>query len=117
MAKKKTAIGDLIKSDMSRRTIGEETELFSGEPDKKPSEKKPPVAPPPAVATPVPAAPVTARATAVPRGIADLTAAIAERANSAGLTDEADLRTFYDFLQNQALRYIRGFDAGRRFRG
>ena len=46
--KKKTAIGDLIKSDMSRRAIGEEPVIIekvkpapARETEKKPSEKKP----------------------------------------------------------------------------
>jgi hypothetical protein len=133
MAKKKLAIGDLIKGDMSRRAIGEapktgekpahaETEV------KKPSEKKPPVPkkieaavnPPPAVKK-QPGAPepgVTAqRQPEVPGGSAGLMAAIAVQASSVGLIEHDDLIVFYDFLERQAIRYIRGFDAGRRFHG
>lgn len=132
MAKKKTAIGDLIKSDMSRRSIGEETEVFEkpeliqtaepvgGErPDKNSAEEKPfnarpPEDRPPAVkaASPLPAAPRP-----VAEGSAAFTEFIAGQARSAGLTGESDLRKFYDFMQGQATRYIRGFNAGRRFYG
>ena len=114
MAKKKAAIGDLIKSDMSRRSIGEEpaaskeTGLFlDEEPVKKPSEKKP-------------AAPSTAAVHgthAVSEGGTAFMAFIAEQAKAAELTDKTDLVNFYDFLQSQAMRYIRGFNAGRRFHG
>ena len=129
MARKKMNIGDLIKSDMSRRVIGEEPqptekeELFSVElaKEKKPSESKPPatksttpVEKPPTLANPV--VPALPKPT-VPKANTDLMAIISEQAQSAGLIDVNDLRNFYDFLQSQALRYIRGFDAGRRFHG
>ena len=120
MAKKKTAIGDLIKSDMSRRAIGDETkktkeaELFSGPaPEKKPPEKKPPAEKPPVKAD----AAAPAEVPAFPGGGAGFSAFIAAQTRSVGLTNEADLATFYAFLQDQAMRYIRGFDAGRRFHG
>jgi len=132
MAKKKAAIGDLIKSDMSRRAIKEgpkttkEAELFSGEGSvKKPSEKKPQAekaAPPVSEAVSIPVvvpasgAPVAPVAVA-PEGSAGFMAFIAEQARPAGLTDEADLYNFYAFLQSQAMRYLRGIDAGRRFHG
>jgi len=127
MAKKKTAIGDLIKSDMSRRSISEGTngEAQGGEPpnsetvytklvhdegsDAHPVEKKP--------ETISAALPLFADQDAIPDAGADLTAFLFREARSAGLTDEADLRKFYDFLQGQAARYIRGFNAGRRFHG
>jgi hypothetical protein len=108
MAKKKASIGDLIKSDMSRRVIGEEP----------PALKVKPV--PVAAPATAPAATNAARSAtepAVPKGSADLVTFIAAQTKSFGLTDETDLRNFYDFLQGQALRYIRGFDAGRRFHG
>ena len=117
MAKKKAAIGDLIKSDMSRRAIGEESEnteeeLFSAKaPEKKLPEKKPPAAP--AVA----ATPAPAGASSVSGGFAGFAAFIDAKTSSVGLAEEADMRTFYAFLQDQAMRYIRGFDAGRRFHG
>jgi len=140
MAKKKAAIGDLIKSDMSRRSIGEEpaaskeTGLFlDEEPVKKPSEKKPAApstaapaaAAPPAPkaapeSAPAPKAPPTAAAHgthAISEGGAAFMAFIAEQAKAAELTDKTDLVNFYDFLQSQAMRYIRGFNAGRRFHG
>ena len=115
MAKKKAAIGDLIKSDMSRRAIGEEPKTVTkpkplpGEP-KKTTEKKPAAV---KAETPVAtAAPVT-----IPVGDAGFAAFISTQTQSVGLTNETDLLRFYDFLQGQALRYIRGFDAGRRFHG
>jgi hypothetical protein len=128
MAKKKAAISDLIKSDMSRRTIGEEpkttkeTELFLDErPVKKPSEKKPveaKTAPPAPKAAPVSeAVAASADKSAIPEESANLMAFIAEQAKSVELTDKTDLHNFYAFLQNQAMRYIRGIDAGRRFHG
>jgi len=131
MAKKKTAIGDLIKSDMSRRVIGEGT---SGE-GTEISEKAISVSTEPANADPVhnegpakssaekrplaasAALPLFADQDTLPKRSAGFAELIAGQARSAGLTDEADLRGFYDFLQSQAMRYIRGFNAGRRFHG
>ena len=102
MAKKKTAIGELIKSDMSRRSIGEEPVMtHSGELQ--------------ALAN---AEPSLFESPANVHDESDVLAAfIAGQAKSAGLTDETDLRKFYDFLRGQAMRYIRGFGAGRRFHG
>jgi len=112
MAKKKIAIGEMIKNDMSRRAIQKEpetaarVEVFSGEePVKKPPAAK-------AVS-----APVDADVETVPGENAGLAAFFARQAQSAGLTDPADLRNYYDFLQSQAVRYTRGFDAGKRFHG
>ena len=132
MAKKKISIGELIKGDMSRRSIGdsatedaswdsppeesskhveEAVEKAKPVPVKKSvaqtDEKKPPVA--------RTALPVAADAT--PNGNAEFEAFIRGQVVSVGLTGEADLRNFYSFLQSQAMRYIRGFDAGRRFHG
>ena len=104
MAKKKTAIGDLIKNDMSRRAIGEESEPFEVE---KPFEED------------QPEKPVSAKEntdSCCKAGVC-FTDFIAKQAQAAGLTEEADLHNFYDFLSNQAMRYIRGFNAGRRFYG
>ena len=116
MAKKKAAIGELIKSDMSRRVIRDAAEEQSFDEDQKPPVKKS-VAPPPA-AIPRPTTPASQPNTlSKSEGSAGLTAFIADQAKSVGLTDESDLRTFYAFLQSQAIRYIRGFDAGRRFHG
>ena len=116
MAKKKTAIGDLIKSDMSRRSIGEEPKIIkkaktfpTEAPVKKPEEKKEPAA--------KPASPLFADTAPVLKGSAVFSAFINEQMKSVGLIDEAALNNFYKFLQSQAMRYIRGFDAGRRFHG
>jgi len=127
MAKKKTAIGDLIKSDMSRRSISEGTNgeaqgdeppnsetvytkpVHDAGPDNGPAQKKP--------EAPSAALPLFPDQDTLPEGSADLAAFLSREASSAGLTDEADLRKFYDFLQTQAMRYIRGFNAGRRFHG
>jgi hypothetical protein len=109
MSKKKTAIGDLIKSDMSRRTIGEgaktaeKPKQVPAQSTEKPAEKRP-LAVQPAQA-------------AAPEGNADLMVFIEKEAQSIGLTEEADLIKLYDFLQGQTMRYIRGFDAGQRFHG
>jgi len=102
MAKKKASIGDLIKSDMSRRAIGEEPKIAE-----KASE-----VPPPENKTKTPAS-----RPAIPKGSADLMIFIMGEAKSAGLTEENDLCTFYAFLPSQSMRYIKGFDAGRRFHG
>jgi len=116
MAKKKTAIGDLIKSDMSRRSIGDEpiiikkAEPFPTEaPVKKPEEKK--------ESATKPALPLFADTAPVLKGSAGFSAFINEQIKSVGLTDEAALNNFYEFLQSQVIRYIRGYDAGRRFHG
>ena len=74
MAKKRTAIGDLIEETMPSPTG--ENEGFTG-----------------------------------------LMTDIAALAQSAGLTGESDLCNLYAFLHNQAIRYIKGFDAARRFHG
>jgi hypothetical protein len=107
MAKKKAAIGDLIKSDMSRRAIGEEPKTVekpkripAQNPTETPAEKK------------QPAQQVTAL-----QGSAGLMAFIEKEAQSVGLTEDADLFILYDFIQGQTMRFIRGFDAGRRFHG
>jgi hypothetical protein len=108
--KKKAAIGDLIKSDMSRRAIGEEPKPVLAE--------GVPASNVPAGNAPAGKAPVTSAARpVVSEGIAGFAAFIDGQARSVGLTDETDLATFYDFLQGQAARYFRGFDAGRRFHG
>ena len=114
MAKKRAAISDLIKGDMSRRAIGRESaaaenrggqmrggaELFPGErPEKKPAEKAP------------------RAAGAAPPDVSGFMAFLAEQTQTASLTDPDDLGRLYDFLQNQAARYIKGFCAGRRFYG
>ena len=146
MSKKKASIGELIKSDMSRRVIGEEAkppekaELFPAEKTaKKPPEikpaavKEPPAAKdhvavnkPQAVKEPVevkePPAENKSSAVKEPasrptKGSAGLMVFIDDQAKSFGLTEEADLCNYYDFLRNQAARYTRGFDAGRRFHG
>ncbi|MCL2128296.1 MAG: hypothetical protein FWH38_08575 [Treponema sp.] len=115
MAKKKSAISDLIKSDMSRRAIGEETEILEeAEPAPavtpvKPSEEKP--APPKQSAAPKKERP------AVLEGGGDLDAFILAQTQSVELTNEEDMSRFYDFLKCQITRYIRGYDAGRRFHG
>jgi hypothetical protein len=140
MAKKRAGISDLIKSDMSRRAIGEETKTARNAKavtaEKKPLEKKmtekkaPPkiamaetVAPGPAVEKPVVQKPAVQK-TAIPAPAAKagdsgaaFLACIEEQARGVGLTDAADLHNLYAFLQGQAARYIRGFDAGRRFHG
>ncbi|MDR0448309.1 MAG: hypothetical protein LBH07_06535 [Treponema sp.] len=118
MAKKKANIGDLIKSDMSRRTIGEETETADTPPLWSEDEKKPPTA----AAEKKPQAAKAAKPNipdSVPtiKGITGLADFIAKQAQSAGLTEVTDLQNYYDYLQNQALRYVRGFNAGRRFYG
>ena len=123
MAKKKAAIGDLIKSDMSKRTIKEdpktteETRLFSSEESaKKPETEE--ITPPVSEAVYLPAVmPAFVAAPSAPDGSAELMALISEQTRSAGLTDKTDLYNFYAFMQDQAIRYIMGFDAGRRFRG
>jgi len=129
MARKKTAIGELIKSDMSRRTIGEEHEIIT-EPAASPTASKPSTAGKPlAESKPAAAHKETPKAAPpAPEGSASkgcgsspaapaFMAAIAAQAQSAGLTDESDLGNLYAFLQSQALRYIKGFDAARRFHG
>ena len=113
MAKKRAAIGELIKSDMSRRTIGEESIIaeeakpVSTGPVKKPVEKEPTL---PFEKPVKPEQPSDSQA-------ANFEAFIAAQIQSFGLTDEAVLQNFYEFLKSQAMRYIRGFDAGRRFHG
>jgi len=139
MAKKKLAIGDLIKGDMSRRAIGEAPKI--GEKARpeikekaKPAHvespgKKPPAKKPSETKTQVPKESVPRPPAAPEPGVkarqepeltnesADLMAVIDGKARSVGLTSHEDLTVFYDFLESQAARYIRGFDAGRRFHG
>lgn len=143
MAKKKAAISELIKSDMSRRAIGEEprtVEPEAAEPNAVEEVKPSPPAPEaagevkPASTTPEAAEEVkqppaepekqppekkapALKPTAVSNESAGFEAFIAGQAQAVGLTDEADLRNFYEHLKVQAMRYLRGFDAGRRFHG
>jgi hypothetical protein len=107
MARKKAGIGDLIKSDMSRRNIGESptSEELTTEPAYK--------APEPAAPAQEPAAKTGKRPKAA--GGALLLDYIAAEVESSELMDEAGRRNFYDFMLGQAARYIRGFKAGRRF--
>ena len=107
---------------MSRRAIGEEPEVVvkpkpalveelvkkpPEEPVKKTSENTP---------VPVKETPPALKGASSP-GINNLLALITAQAQSAGLTDEPALGNFCDFMQGQAARYIRGFDAARRFHG
>ena len=138
MAKKKAAISELIKSDMTRRSIGEEPpegdDAWLG-PELQPP-APPESAPPcePSIETPAgetpheqkaPAAPATdqveppAKAAGLPSlsAITGLLTAITAQAEAAGLSGEQDLLNFHDFLLAQTTRYIRGFNAGRRFHG
>ena len=126
MAKKKAVISDLIKSDMSRRAIGEEhtitegSELFTGGETVQPSENTPREE-----STALASADKTAPAAAFPilqenqksRESVAFMDFIAAHTQSVGLTSESDMRNFYAFLQGQAMRYLRGFDAGHRFHG
>ena len=133
MAKKKAAISELIKSDMTRRSIGEEPlqgdDAWLGPELQPPAQGGEDSGGTPSVETPheqkSPSVPVTdqvnppAKAAALPSpaAITGLLTAITAQAEAAGLTGEQDRRNFHDFLQAQAARYIRGFNAGRRFRG
>ena len=141
MAKKKSAIGDLIKGDMSRRAIVEAPKIeekaepaHAESPDKKPAAKKPletkPQPPKESVPRPPAAqAPVIQPSAASEPGVkarqqpeftnesAGLMAVITGKARSVGLTSREDLMVFYNFLESQATRYLRGFDAGKRFHG
>lgn len=109
MANKKAAIGALIKSDMSRRVIGEELIPALVETQgEAPAEE---------------AAPKRAAAEKPSRkiGADPESAALVEflilQAEREGMINEEDRRNFYAFLRSQALRYLSGFSAGRRFRG
>jgi hypothetical protein len=133
MAKKKAAISELIKTDMTRRSIGEEPAegdtawlgpelqppaqsgaVSGGSPSNEtPDEQKAPSAPAPDRVDP----PAKAAALPSPTAISGLLKAITAQAEAAGLTGEQDLLNFHDFLLTQATRYIRGFNAGRRFHG
>jgi len=132
MSKRKTAIGDLIKSDMSRRSISEgidgEMPISETQNDQAPNSAA-------INANPVPdevpgnisagekqtaarAAPsLFTEHEALPEGSAGFAAFLSREARSAGITDKEDMRKFHDFLQSQAARYIRGYNAGRRFYG
>ena len=112
-SKKKQAISDLIKSDMAQRTIGELSQTPEEVPNEIVVEKtmgRKPLAAKPIVYS-------NDRETAFSAGINNFINFATEKTESAGLKDEDDIQKFYDFLQNQTLRYIRGFDAARRFYG
>ncbi|MCL2472269.1 MAG: hypothetical protein FWF26_01205 [Treponema sp.] len=112
MAKKKTTIGDLIKSDMSQRSIGEEPGT-AAEANRLPAEgneKKPSGSD----------SESTLRrkyTDGFSNGDAAFMSIITAEAKSAGIIDETDMHSFHDFMLSQAMRYIKGFNAGRRFHG
>ena len=136
MAKKKAAISELIKSDMTRRSIGEEPpegdDAWLG-PELQPPPLESALPCEPSIETPAgetpheraPAAPAMdqvdppAKAAGLPSSaaITGLLTAITAQAEAAGLSGEQDLLNFHDFLLAQTTRYIRGFNAGRRFHG
>jgi hypothetical protein len=140
MAHKKAVIGELIKSDMSRRNIGEnavplefpdepvqeERQAAKPEPEKSAegitekrasgqdatAGKAPEKAQPASKPVPKPKLPPKIGESGK---IAPLLDYIAEKVESGGTMDEQDQQNFYDFMLAQALRYMRGFDAGKRF--
>jgi hypothetical protein len=131
MASKRSAISDLIKSDMSRRSLGDEEAVNQGslwekgearpeaKPPKKsgaaPRESEPKAAP--QVERKLPPAPKPPAEKPAGPGAAALIDFISAQAGAMGLTGEADRQKLYDFLQGQAERYLRGFNAARRFYG
>jgi hypothetical protein len=119
MSKKKTAIGDLIQSDMQRRAIGDTPGDIS---DKVESgnggtlfEMEPMQSKESTSFANTSASSRTLVARAAGTGSTSFAAFIDKQASLFGLTDEKDFHRLYDFLQGQAIRYIRGFHAGRRF--
>jgi hypothetical protein len=136
MAKKRSAISDIIKTDMSRRTINGENEetketadksggqdlLWEKEnaqvqqtPDEKPAKKRNPAQKaldeePPAEPVKVPAV----KQSAGPEGAAFM-AFINAQAEALGVTGSVDRQKLYDFLRDEAMRYLRGYNAARRF--
>jgi hypothetical protein len=136
MARKKAAIGDLIKSDMTRRNIGENTVAldFPDEPAQEERQTAGPEAGKPAggvkeerVSGQEASAgkasekaqsaskPKLALRTGASGKIAPLLDYIAAEVEPGGTMDEQDRQNFYDFMLAQAMRYMRGFDAGKRF--
>jgi hypothetical protein len=146
MARKKAAIGELIKSDMSRRNIGENAVFleFADEPvlEGQPAEAVPPVEKPaeetaggageeqasgqnaaakkpekarPALKPEPKSAAKTGESGKVSAESAALSDYIAAEVESGGSMDERERRNFYDFMLAQAARYMRGFNAGKRF--
>jgi hypothetical protein len=131
MARRKAAISEMIKSDMSRRNIGEapkegeagaaqpgEEQRFEGGPEEKaqgagavaasgPEERAP--------EQPAGKAPEQPLRAGEAGGNAALLDYIAAEVEPGGSMDEGDRENFYDFMLGQAARYIRGFKAGRRF--
>jgi hypothetical protein len=147
MARKKAAIGELIKSDMSRRNIGEnavslefaDEPVWEGQqaeaapPAEKPAEeaagcvreerssgqsigaeKKPEKARPAPEPEPKPAAKTGEHRKTSPESVSFFDY-IAAEVESGGSMDEQERRNFYDFMLAQAARYVRGFNAGKRF--
>jgi hypothetical protein len=124
MARKKAAIGELIKSDMSRRNIGENAVPleFADEPVREEqasgqsmaAEEKPEKARPVPEPAPKPAAKTGEHKKASLESVS-LFDYIAAEVESAGSMDEQERRNFYDFMLAQAARYVRGFNAGKRF--
>jgi len=114
MPRKKAAIEDLIKGDMSRRAIGEARPQEAGE-----GLFPPPAAPASDAAQAQglakPARPAPSRAAR--EGSAALAAFVDALAKSEGIADGAELEGLLDFLKGQAARYVTGLKAGRRFRG
>jgi hypothetical protein len=119
MARKKAGIGELIQNDMSRRNIGanvvplefpdepaREEEVASG------AEKVAGIAS--AEKAPEKIRPVS-KARKLPGKIAPLLDYIALEVESEGGMDEQEQQNFYDFMLSQATRYVRGFNAGKRF--
>ena len=136
MARKKSGIGELIKSDMSRRNIGENAAPleFPDEPALEEQQAAKPVAEEsaggiagerasgqgPAAEKAPEATPPASRPRRLPKTgesgkIAPLLDYIAAEVESEGSMDEQEQQNFYDFMLGQAMRYMRGFNAGKRF--
>jgi hypothetical protein len=139
MANKKAVIGELIKSDMSRRNIGENAVSLEF-PDEPVQEERQAAGPDAgkaaegnigeraagqdAAAGKTPEkAPPAAKPALKPRlppktgesgKIVPLLDYIAAEVEPAGM-DERERQNFYDFMLAQAMRYVRGFNAGKRF--
>jgi hypothetical protein len=136
MARKKSGIGELIKSDMSRRNIGENAaplefpdepaleEQWAAKPESEESaggaaEKRETGQGAAAGKAPEAIRPV-ARPRRMPKTgesgkIAPLLDYIAAEVESEGSMDGQERQNFYDFMLGQAMRYMRGFNAGKRF--
>jgi hypothetical protein len=132
MARKKAGIGELIKSDMSRRTIGENVAPleFPDGPDRKEPQAARPGAEGvagerasgqgPAAGTAPEANRPASRPGRPPKTgesgkSAPLFEYIAAEVEPEGIMDDQERQNFYDFMLGQAMRYMRGFNAGKRF--